>query len=152
MDLLKKLFDEDVFMQFLLEDLKPQEPPIGVICMYSKQRFIIDKLKAEAPWLDSTSRRLIKVDTVDSYQGKENRIIILSTVRNNNRGNIGFLRSPNRINVAISRAMERLFIVGSRPLWQGRNSDTPLGQVLQCTEQLATENRALILSAEQLQE
>lgn len=149
MELLRQIVESDDFMGFLAEDLKPQEPPIGIICMYSKQRALIDKLKAEAPWLGS-ARRLVKVDTVDSYQGKENRIVILSTVRNNIHGRTGFLRSPNRVNVALSRAMERLFIVGASKLWQGKNADTPLGRVLRFTKQLEAEGRASVLSAAQL--
>ena len=151
MTLLQHIVESEEFMTFMAEDLKPQEPPIGIICMYSKQRSLIDKLKAEAPWLGSL-RRLVKVDTVDSYQGKENRIVILSTVRNNTDGRIGFLRSPNRVNVAMSRAMERLFVVGSSKLWQGRNADTPLGRVFKYTEQLAAQGRAVVLPAEQLGE
>ena len=151
MALLRQIVESEEFMTFMAEDLKPQEPPIGIICMYSKQRSLIDKLKAEAPWLGSL-RRLVKVDTVDSYQGKENRIVILSTVRNNTDGRIGFLRSPNRVNVAMSRAMERLFVVGSSKLWQGRHADTPLGRVFKYTEQLAAQGRAVVLPAEQLGE
>ena len=151
MKLLQQIVESDEFMAFMAEDLKPQEPPIGIICMYSKQRSLIDKLMAEAPWLGS-ARRLVKVDTVDSYQGKENRIVILTTVRNNTYGRIGFLRSPNRVNVAMSRAMERLFVVGSSKLWQGKHADAPLGRVLKYTEQLAEQGRALVLSAEQLGE
>lgn len=41
-----------------------------------------------------------------------------------------FLKTPNRINVALSRAMDRLVIVGSKHMWQGRNSELPLGKVL----------------------
>lgn len=149
MELVRQVIESDDFMAFLAEDLKSQEPPIGIICMYSKQRALIDKLKAEAPWLGS-ARRLIKVDTVDSYQGKENRIVILSTVRNNPDGRIGFLRSPNRVNVAMSRAMERLFIVGASKLWQGKHANTPLGRVLKYTEKLATQGRAMVLPADQL--
>ena len=149
MELLRQIIESDEFMTFMDEDLKPQEPPIGIICMYSKQRSLIDKLKAEAPWLGS-ARRLVKVDTVDSYQGKENRIVILSTVRNNPSGRIGFLRSPNRVNVAMSRAMERLFVVGASKLWRGRNAEAPLGRVLKYTELLAEQGRASILSAAQL--
>lgn len=151
MALLRQIVESDEFMTFMAEDLKPQEPPIGIICMYGKQRSLIDKLKAEAPWLGSL-RRLVKVDTVDSYQGKENRIVILSTVRNNPDGRIGFLRSPNRVNVAMSRAMERLFVVGASKLWQGRHADTPLGRVFKYTEQLAAQGRAVVLPAEQLGE
>jgi superfamily I DNA and/or RNA helicase len=151
MALLRQIVESDEFMTFLAEDLKPQEPPIGIICMYGKQRSLIDKLKAEAPWLGSL-RRLVKVDTVDSYQGKENRIVILSTVRNNPEGRIGFLRSPNRVNVAMSRAMERLFVVGASKLWQGRHAEKPLGRVFKYTEQLAAQGRAVVLPAQQLGE
>lgn len=151
MTLLRQIVESEEFMTFMAEDLKPQEPPIGIICMYSKQRSLIDRLKAEAPWLGAL-RRLVKVDTVDSYQGKENRIVILSTVRNNPEGRIGFLRSPNRVNVAMSRAMERLFVVGASKLWQGRHADTPLGRVFKYTEHLAAQGRAVVLPAEQLGE
>lgn len=149
MELLRCIVESDEFMAFMAEDLKPQEPPIGIICMYSKQRALIDKLKAEVPWLGA-ARRLVKVDTVDSYQGKENRIVILSTVRNNPRGQTGFLRSPNRINVALSRAMERLFVVGAAKMWRSKNASTPLGRVLAYTEKLAVDGRASILPATQL--
>lgn len=151
MEVLRQIVESDEFMASMANDLKPQEPPIGIICMYSKQRSVIDKLKAEAPWLGSM-RRLVKVDTVDSYQGKENRIVILSTVRNNPDGRIGFLRSPNRVNVAMSRAMERLFVVGASKLWRGRHAEAPLGKVLRYTEHLAAQGRAALLPAEQLGE
>lgn len=73
-----------------------------------------------------TLLRHVKVDTVDSYQGKENPIVILSLVRNNADGppqsgaatvREGFLSRSNRINVSISRAMDRLVIVGSNARW-----------------------------------
>ena len=146
MELLRQIVESEDFMTLLEGDLKPQEPPIGVICMYSKQRELIDQMKAEATWLGDAGR-LIKVDTVDSYQGKENRIIILSTVRNNRKLLPGFLRSPNRINVAMSRAMERLFIVGSSKMWRGPNSTLPLGKVLAKIDLMVTEERARILPA-----
>lgn len=52
----------------------------------------------------------------------------------------------------MSRAMERLFVVGSSKLWQGKNADTPLGRVFKYTEQLAVQGRAVVLPAEQLGE
>ncbi|MFA7290731.1 MAG: AAA domain-containing protein [Rhodocyclaceae bacterium] len=148
MELLRQIIESDEFMTFLEEDLQPQEPPIGIICMYSKQRALIDRLKSEATWLGE-ARKLVKVDTVDSYQGKENRIIILSTVRNNPKGNPGFLWSPNRINVAMSRAMERLYIVGATKMWKAKNASLPLGRVLTKVDSMVNADRASLLPADQ---
>ncbi len=148
MGILRQLVEAEDFMAFLEDDLQPDEPGIGIICMYSKQRELIDKMKAEAVWLGEW-RRLVKVDTVDSYQGKENRIVIISTVRNNSSCNPGFLRSANRINVAMSRAMERLYIVGAAGMWKGRNADLPLGKVYKKLTELVHKNRAAVLSANQ---
>jgi DNA polymerase III delta prime subunit len=129
----RRIVESEDFVAFLADDLtsqnKAHEVPIGVICFYDRQREVIDRMLAEATWLGDL-RRWVKVDTVDGYQGKENRIVVLSTVRNNPHGRPGFLRNPNRINVAISRAMERLVIVGSRTMWNQRNRDLPLGRVL----------------------
>ena len=151
MGLLRQILECEDFMEFLKEDLQPQEPPIGIICMYSKQRELIDRRKAEATWL-SEIQDLVKVDTVDSYQGKENRIVIVSTVRNNPMLHPGFLRSPNRINVAISRAMERLFIIGASRMWVGRNSSLPLGKVFNKINSMVAEDRASLLPASQFLE
>jgi len=151
MEVLRQIVEADDFLAFLADDLQLMEPAIGIICMYSKQRELIDQMKAEATWLGG-ARRLVKVDTVDSYQGKENRIVILSTVRNNRDLNPGFLRSPNRINVAMSRAMERLFIVGASNMWRGRNATLPLGRVLSKVDSMVTENRAGFIPAAQFLE
>lgn len=148
MELLRQIVESEEFMAALEEDLQPQEPPIGIICMYRKQRELIEQMKREATWLGD-AKRLVKVDTVDSYQGKENKIIILSTVRNNLRQTPGFLRSPNRINVAMSRAMERLFIVGASKMWRGRNSTLPLGTVLTKIDSMALVGHANVLPANQ---
>jgi len=50
-------------------------------------------MKSQSTWLNAY-RGLIKIDTVDSYQGKENKIVIVSTVRNNKKLQCGFLKSP----------------------------------------------------------
>ena|ERR1039458_5624664 len=73
---------------------------------------------------------LVKIGTVDSYQGKENRIIIVSLTRNNERFVQGFLKSPERINVSVSRAMERLVIVGASHMWTDANTSSPMAKVL----------------------
>lgn len=54
----------------------------------------------------------IRISTIDSFQGQEEETIILSLVRSNDDGEIGFLKDYRRMNVAITRAKEKLFIIG----------------------------------------
>jgi len=58
-------------------------------------------------------REKLLVATVDSYQGLEANIVLLSLVRSNPNGNIGFLRLPNRVCVALSRARWGLYMIGN---------------------------------------
>lgn len=55
----------------------------------------------------------LKIVVVDNYQGEENDIILLSMVRSNEMGNVGFLKIENRICVALSRAKYGLYIIGN---------------------------------------
>ena len=54
----------------------------------------------------------VEVKTVDGFQGGEKEIIIMSTVRSNEKGKLGFLEDLRRLNVAITRAMKKLIIIG----------------------------------------
>lgn len=54
----------------------------------------------------------IRISTIDSFQGQEQDTIILSLVRSNDDGDIGFLKDYRRMNVAITRAKEKLFVIG----------------------------------------
>jgi predicted DNA helicase len=54
----------------------------------------------------------IRISTIDSFQGQEKETIILSLVRSNDDGDIGFLKDYRRMNVAITRAKEQLFVIG----------------------------------------
>lgn len=112
-------------------DEKPY--PIGVITMYQQQKAILKTELSKAEWA-ADIRELIKIDTVDSYQGQENRLIFLSLVRDNNKANQGFLGDTPRINVALSRAQERLVVVGARAMWRSGNSDSALAKVLSFVE------------------
>ena len=105
------------------------ETPIGIICMYSAQKARIEELFSRRPW-DVRFRSLVRIDTVDSYQGKENTIVIVSLVRCNDRGDQGHVRIPNRCNVALSRAKERLFIVGACWMWSRVAKRWPMRRVL----------------------
>ncbi len=68
-------------------------------------------------------KRSVKIDTVDSFEGREEDIVVISLVRSNERGHIGFLRVPNRLNVAISRAKRLVACIGdSATLRSGEES------------------------------
>jgi ATP-dependent RNA/DNA helicase IGHMBP2 len=54
----------------------------------------------------------MRISTIDSFQGQEKEIVIVSLVRSNDEGVIGFLKDYRRMNVAITRAKERLYIIG----------------------------------------
>ena len=78
------------------------ESDIGIISPYADQVKIIQ---------ENTE---IEVKTVDGFQGREKEIIIISTVRSNDKGNIGFLSDLRRLNVAITRAKRKLIIIGNK--------------------------------------
>lgn len=59
-----------------------------------------------------TLPRQMRISTIDSFQGQEKETIILSLVRSNDDGDIGFLKDYRRMNVAITRAKEQLFVIG----------------------------------------
>ena len=129
---LQDLANDETFMNSepVKKCLEKNEQAIGVICMYGEQKKLIRKKFNERSWNDDF-RRLVKIDSVDSYQGKENRVIILSLTRYDKTYSTGFLHLPNRINVALSRAMDKLVIVGAKTVWeQPKNSKTPLAKVL----------------------
>lgn len=126
--------DEQVKSLALQMNKDKGELPIGIICMYAEQKKRLRRKVAEQSWSDQF-KSLIRIDTVDSYQGKENRIVILSITRSDSKQSTGFLRSPNRINVGLSRAMDRLVIVGNSEMWKGKNQELPLGKVFDYIEQ-----------------
>ena len=81
---------------------------IGVITFYSaqKQKFY-EELYTKEKYYD------LKIDTIDGFQGMEMDYIIISTVRNNLLGILGFLKSQKRLNVSLTRARKGLIIVGN---------------------------------------
>lgn len=58
----------------------------------------------------------LNASTVDSFQGLEAKVILLSLVRSNSEQQIGFLAQPNRICVALSRAKHGMYIIGNLTL------------------------------------
>jgi ATP-dependent RNA/DNA helicase IGHMBP2 len=79
---------------------------VAVIATYDAQvQRIRERLSA---WLD----RGLEVDTVDGFQGREKEAVIVSLVRSNDRGEVGFLADVRRMNVALTRARSKLVVIG----------------------------------------
>lgn len=86
---------------------------IGLISPYKGQvRLLRQLIRRDAWW--KPLRRLISINTVDGFQGQERDIILISMVRSNSTGQVGFLRDLRRMNVAITRARMKLILVGHR--------------------------------------
>ena len=75
---------------------------IGVVSPYKAQVVAIQKQLGRK--YENRNGFVVKVKSVDGFQGGEEDIIIISTVRCNNGGYIGFLSKPQRVNVALTRA------------------------------------------------
>jgi DNA polymerase III delta prime subunit len=86
---------------------------IGIITFYGRQLKLIES-RIDPKKFPSLH---IRTGTVDIFQGMERQVIIVSMVRNNNQKNIGFAKTPERVNVAFSRAQELLVIVGCHSLF-----------------------------------
>ena len=127
--LLEQLVADGKAMEQLREwNEKDPTPAIGVITGYRNQVELLRQRLDSAPWA-APIRSMVKIDTIDSYQGSENRIIMLSLVRHNTDKKGGFMTDEARVNVALSRAKERLVIVGAGSMWTKANEGTPLARV-----------------------
>lgn len=104
----------------------------------------------------------VRATVVDNFQGEECDIIMLSFVRSNKAGNIGFLNDSHRVNVALSRARKGLYCIGNfsclaekNKLWQNIMSDLEkrqaIGPALEIYCQNHTEHKSLVSSKEDLQ-
>lgn len=87
---------------------------IGIISPYKGQVQLLRRmLRRDSYW--KPLRHLISVNTVDGFQGQERDIILISMVRQNEQGHVGFLSDLRRMNVAITRARMKLIIIGHSP-------------------------------------
>ena len=102
---------ENYFKKIGKERILQERLDVGVISPYRAQvqylRHLFKKREFFKPY-----RSLISVNTVDGFQGQERDIILISLVRANDEGQIGFLRDLRRMNVAITRARMKLIILG----------------------------------------
>ena len=86
---------------------------VGIISPYRAQVQYLKKLIKKYEFF-KPYRRLISVNTVDGFQGQERDVILISLVRSNDEGQIGFLKDLRRINVAMTRARMKLIILGNK--------------------------------------
>ena len=82
-----------------------KERQIGVITPYNNQIKLIGNLLRQY--------KDVEVQSVDGFQGREKEVILLSLVRSNSRGKIGFLSDARRLNVAVTRARKQLTVIGN---------------------------------------
>ncbi|KAM4688986.1 NFX1-type zinc finger-containing protein 1-like [Discoglossus pictus] len=108
-------FVRSLCLYLIQQGYSPSE--ITILTTYTGQLHCIQKMMPKSIFEG------VRICVVDKYQGEENEIIILSLVRSNLEGNVGFLKIPNRVCVALSRAKKGLFCIGnmqllsSVPLW-----------------------------------
>lgn len=104
---------EDYFKKIGKQRILDEHIDVGVISPYRAQvqylRRLIRKRESFKPF-----RHSISVNTVDGFQGQERDIILISLVRSNDQGQIGFLNDLRRMNVAITRARMKLIILGDK--------------------------------------
>lgn len=94
-----------VILQKGINGHKVQQSDIGIISPYRGQRDLLnEELQSQFPKLE--------IGTVDAFQGREKKIIMMSCVRSGTR-HVGFLRNEKRLNVALTRAKALLIIIGN---------------------------------------
>lgn len=108
----KKNVHESLFLiqlarHLVLNNYKPEN--ITILAAYLGQMFDMMKEKRKYPLLLQD----VRIAVLDNYQGEESDIILLSLVRNNAEGKIGFLSIENRVCVALSRARNGFYIMGN---------------------------------------
>ena len=108
LDTLQQYF-ERIGKQRLLDE----RVDVGIISPYRAQVQYLRRLLMKREFF-KPFRRQISVNTVDGFQGQERDIIVISMVRSNDEGQIGFLRDLRRMNVAITRARMKVIILGDR--------------------------------------
>ena len=126
---IKKLLQQHKMEVFLSEG---DETDIDNLDLFD---LLVPKNKIETKKSDKVSvsclTNQVRVSTIDNFQGEESKIVLISLVRSNNEGNIGFLKTPNRVNVMLSRAKHGMIIVGSSQTFLQKNKNSLLGKVIQ---------------------
>lgn len=99
--------EAELALKFLEELLSfgVKRDQIALICPYSAQVRLLDSLLPE-------KEKDIEVGSVDGFQGREKEVVIVTLVRSNLEGELGFLVDKRRMNVALTRARRKLIVIG----------------------------------------
>lgn len=99
-------------------NLAEAETTLEIVNFYQKLGISDKDIGIISPYADQVNllknKTNLEVKTVDGFQGREKEIIIISTVRSNDKGKIGFLTDLRRLNVALTRAKRKLIIIGNK--------------------------------------
>ena len=101
----------DYIRQLGMERMLNDRVDFGIISPYKSQVRLLQKLVKQSNYLKPLQKQ-ISVNTVDGFQGQERDVILISMVRGNDEGRIGFLNDLRRMNVAITRARMKLIVLG----------------------------------------
>ena len=141
---------EKIVTYFLRVGITPDQ--IGIITPYEGQRSYLVSYLARNGALSSALYADIEIASVDSFQGREKDLIIVTCVRSNEHQGVGFLNDPRRLNVALTRAKYGVVVLGNpkvltkQPLWNallvhykenGVLVDGPLNNLKQCMIQFS---------------
>lgn len=108
--------DREAFDALVKATTEGDQAAVGVICAYADQVDLLRERIYDAG-IEEACASFLKTGTVDSYQGRENVVVIVSLVRSNSSRSIGHVHLFQRINVALSRARDRLVVVGDSAMW-----------------------------------
>ncbi|EDM38461.1 DNA helicase [Pedobacter sp. BAL39] len=98
---------QELSLRYSIEDF----PTVAIISPYKQQIVHIKELLQHSPDIDKFKSK-ISVNTIDSFQGQERDVVVISMVRSNDEGIIGFLADIRRMNVAMTRARKKLIVIG----------------------------------------
>ena len=118
-------------LNFLLKQQR-KHYKVAILTGYSSQRMVLNRsIQSEKRNWEHLE---VDVNTVDAFQGREADIAVYTVTRSNEKGNIGFLRDRERLNVALSRGKVALVIIGDHVFCRTSKGDNPLKSVIDYIE------------------
>jgi superfamily I DNA and/or RNA helicase len=123
-DWLKAVISEhEAFETLCKSTLDQDQAAVGIICAYADQVELV-KERIYDEGIEDACAAFVKIGTVDSYQGRENVVVLVSLVRSNPGHRVGHVNLFQRINVALSRAKDRLVVLGDSATWLDQVNST----------------------------